>query len=628
MGIIGAIVRTLRLEQVALAAGPVFEKELRVASRRRRNYLLRFAYAAGLTLFVYVIWAGVTGFRSSVPAYNAFWMSQVARLVTADILDFQFFVLPLLAAVLLSGSVGEEIRQRTLAVLMVTPVGGFRLVLGKLLSGTLQVSLLLAISLPLMMVVRVMGGVPWAAVAAGLAVTLTTCVCAGSVSLLVSTFSRRVYVALPMTLFLLAAALALHAIIVDGLRPYHWGEALADSPVKTLLEQAGPLAAFEISTGSLRWSGSPLSAGEACWVGYYCGVILLLSAGCLAWCGRRVRKIGLRLAMGELRPSTGWERIMRARLWRRRAESAPIRPIAGSPILWRERRVHFGPGRLAAIVVGTAIAGGVVAVDAVALAWADGDTTIWMFIGIAIMLLVLAVIVTMIQAAPGLATEKEAGTLPILLSTPLSRDSIVYGKAVGALARAFPVWGLLLGHLAAFVVFGRVHPVVLLHLVPLVAGILLFIAGAGLFFSALARKATSATALGLGLVLVWLLGPPLLAALLTTNTRYRSDPQTVLVCTYPVMQAFVITYGAANIGDARPYEWRRQTLKYNWGRTLGETGWPAASVIAASSAALHAVGGLVLLTLAARLLAGERHLLGRWLTQRDYFLARGTHGTR
>ena len=39
--------------------GPLFDKELRVLSRRRRTYAVRVAYLAALALFVGVKWASV-----------------------------------------------------------------------------------------------------------------------------------------------------------------------------------------------------------------------------------------------------------------------------------------------------------------------------------------------------------------------------------------------------------------------------------------------------------------------------------------------------------------------------------------------------------------------------------------
>jgi len=44
-------------------AGPIFTMELRISARRKRNYFLRFAYAAILTLFVASAWSAAINSR-------------------------------------------------------------------------------------------------------------------------------------------------------------------------------------------------------------------------------------------------------------------------------------------------------------------------------------------------------------------------------------------------------------------------------------------------------------------------------------------------------------------------------------------------------------------------------------
>jgi len=144
--------------------GPIFDKELRVSSRRRRNYVLRFVYLAALTLYVVLIWlASVheSGYGpSGSGAYRISMMSRAGQTVILSIVAFQFAAMQLIAIVMLSTSISEEIYHKTLGVLMTTPVGSFKIVLGKLLSRLLQILILLAISLPLLAIVRVLGGVP------------------------------------------------------------------------------------------------------------------------------------------------------------------------------------------------------------------------------------------------------------------------------------------------------------------------------------------------------------------------------------------------------------------------------------------------------------------------------------
>ena len=142
--------------------GPIFDKELRVSSRRRRNYLLRFAYILLLSIFILSIWYSALGIRGSGSAvYQISRLSSAGRQIITTIVWFQFIAAQLIALVMLSSSVSDEIHTGTLSVLMTTPISSFQIVTGKLLSKLLQLILLLAISLPLLAIIRVFGGVTW-----------------------------------------------------------------------------------------------------------------------------------------------------------------------------------------------------------------------------------------------------------------------------------------------------------------------------------------------------------------------------------------------------------------------------------------------------------------------------------
>ena len=62
----------------------------------------------------------------------------------------------------------------------------------------------MAVSLPLLVVVRVMGGVDIQTVILGLAITATTCLFIGAISILLSTFFRSATTAVVAALALLA----------------------------------------------------------------------------------------------------------------------------------------------------------------------------------------------------------------------------------------------------------------------------------------------------------------------------------------------------------------------------------------------------------------------------------------
>ncbi|MGB2865072.1 MAG: ABC transporter permease subunit, partial [Sedimentisphaerales bacterium] len=172
--------------------GPIFDKELRVSSRRKRNYFLRFAYVCLLTAFIASAWIVMvkTGSSASV-AYQVSRMSEIGKYVTITIVWFQFISIQLIAIVMLSTAISDEIYNRTLGLLMSTPVSSLQIVIGKLFSKLLQLVLLLAISLPLLAIIRVMGGVPWDYVVSSLCITLTAAIFAGSVSLVFSITNRH-----------------------------------------------------------------------------------------------------------------------------------------------------------------------------------------------------------------------------------------------------------------------------------------------------------------------------------------------------------------------------------------------------------------------------------------------------
>ena len=143
--------------------GPIFDKEMRVSSRRRRNYLLRFIYIGSFTFMVAVLWMDRVA-HTTVPGYTSVYqvsrMAAVGQEIVTAILWFQFLTCQVIAIVMLSTSISDEIYKRTLGALMTTPIGSFQIVAGKLTSKLLQIVLLLAISLPMLAVVRVFGGVP------------------------------------------------------------------------------------------------------------------------------------------------------------------------------------------------------------------------------------------------------------------------------------------------------------------------------------------------------------------------------------------------------------------------------------------------------------------------------------
>jgi ABC-type transport system involved in multi-copper enzyme maturation permease subunit len=573
------------LDWLSRLGGPMVTKELRVASRRRRTYLLRFAYLVALTAYAAWAWINEIEWYGTRSAADVLRMAAFAEGVTARILLFQFVALPAIAIVMLSTSITEEIQRRTLGVLMTTPVSAFRIVLGKMLSQVFQLLLLLAISLPLLVLLQVFGGVPREAVAVGLTVTLTTCILAGSLSLLVSTFFRRAYMAVLLVALVLLASWAGHECIAGAI-PGFYG--------------APPMwVSLFLALSPFRWieliypDPTLLAAGSAIWFTYHAlfhvAAMLVVSALLLAWSARRLRRVGLRLATGELRPAAKWERLMRPG-WGR-AAAGDIRRITGSPVFWRERQVRFGPSRMATIVAWACICAIFIVLEVFSIMDGTGSPAAQ----VSVMLWVLAVLVATIQPAAAFAAEREAGTLPLLLATPMGRGRIVLGKALGAIYRSAPFWGLLLAHAGALVLSGRAHPTLLLHVALVLAGSLVFVTGAGLFFSACSKRTVVAMTLNLGLAMLIFAAPPL------ANELSPSIPNAWAMgglagWLHPAWQVHAVTAGA---GPFLPFlaDWRKAFLEYDWGFIIDARltlRWGLTTTLVAVASLVWVSGGLIL----------------------------------
>jgi len=295
-----AIASPRRLDPAWLT-GPIFDKELRVSSRRRRNYWLRFLYILILTVFIAVVWLTFADVQGNAAVLQSR-MAEAGKKIVTRIVVFQFVVMQILAVIMLSNAVSDEVNHRTLGLLMTTPITGLQIVMGKLLSRLLQLILLLAITLPILAIVRLLGGVSWGSLLSSLCLTLTAAVFAGSLSLLMSIRSRRAYAVILRTLFVLACLYFVLPLFFGVL----WGQGFTVPSIVQSLQKAvativvvhiNPVAGLSITTMQMLYPGAgtlPYS-----WP-IQCVVMLGLSAVILTWAMVVVRKIALRQATGQL----------------------------------------------------------------------------------------------------------------------------------------------------------------------------------------------------------------------------------------------------------------------------------------------------------------------------------------
>ncbi|MGE5297355.1 MAG: ABC transporter permease, partial [Solirubrobacterales bacterium] len=289
--------------------GPLFDKELRVASRRRRGYVLRCAYVLFLMVYIAAVWIPAVEIHGSAASSRA-QMEAAAKTITLNIVWFQFFAAQLVAIAMLSTAISDEVYGRTLCVLLTTPLSNRQVILNKLSSRLFQVLLLVATSLPLLAVVRVLGGIPWDFLIVSLCVTAATVVFVGSTSLFFSVLCRRSYTVVIVSVLAIAAIFFVAPFIIGGLSR---GMLSARAFLATTLfwNPFFLLYRFTDYTISPRQQFVSVLQIISC-----CALLLSMSMVLLACSVRLVRSVALHRAMGE--PAL-WDRLRR-----RHIEECPV----------------------------------------------------------------------------------------------------------------------------------------------------------------------------------------------------------------------------------------------------------------------------------------------------------------
>lgn len=479
--------------------GPLLDKELRVSSRRKINYFLRCGYIILLGVFILSTWYSTVVLRSSGSAvYQASRLSQAGRHIITAIIWFQFIVAQLVAIVMLSSAISDEIRTGTLNVLMTTPISSFQIVMGKLFSKLLQLMLLLAISMPLLAIIRVFGGVPWNYVVSSVCITLCAAIFAGALSLLLSISERRSYAVI------LSAAILYLLVFVAFLPGLFMGLAVADilnqQATQSVLALASPFWAMMRNTQLM----ASASGGNLSLWPLHCLFILTATTVLVGLSVWRVRKAALIATSGRnISPKKA-----------KKASAGVIKRVTGAPIIWKEmRKGYIGRGKGNIVMFFLLIGFSISYLISIFFPLGMGRYSFLLYFLTSGFYLVVMVRFA-VHSAGGIAAEKDARTWPILLMTPLEDKEIVRGKAIAAVLRNLPL--LLLYFVLLCIQYiktvipamgGRsnVSPMILVYFlisaINLVVSIV-FVVGSGLYFGVRLRTATVAIAATAGLYLV------------------------------------------------------------------------------------------------------------------------------
>ncbi|MEZ6241576.1 MAG: ABC transporter permease subunit [Phycisphaerales bacterium] len=504
--------------------GPVFQKEMRVSGRKLSTYLARTAYALILALVVVLtFWQAweASGYTDSASGRLQS-LQNLAPSVVVAVLWFQFVATLLLAPVMASGTICDERRAQTLPTLLTTPLTALEIVCSKMASRLAHLLILALLALPILLGIRLFGGVRAETILAGAALTISCAILAAAVGVLASTLSRRGTIAALLTyIFLFAIFLAppMLAMRYNAFIDETFGD---DTRLTDLIGESAPDWPATIPPTLIIGSSPPAAMGvvtidppngidaRTLWVGSTI-YTLVLALGSTLLASASVRRT-MRRSIDESAPR---RRRRRKRGASPDAEPEPARlshrrsrTVSDRPVFWRElRQPLFNRRRTFAFAV--------VVVLIVALLTYPGnlhDQGVAMIpVGLGMILLVLQ---AALLSAPGFAAEREARTLDTLLTTRLRASEIVWGKALGAVRKQWFLPLLLMLHAGLLVVFGAEHWLLLVQLPIIMLGPIVMLAGTGVYFGLRFRKTVTASGVNLALALALWLGWPILMGLL------------------------------------------------------------------------------------------------------------------
>ena len=405
--------------------GPIFTRELTTVPRRGSHYGARVALLALLTILGITAWQATVGFARDAT------LGETARfglLLFQIVVYVQLLLLIFFAALSAASAVSQEKDRRTFVLLLITDMRDYEIVLGKLVGSLLPITVLLMVSVPVLAMLMLLGGIAPTQVLQAGAVMLATAYAAGSLGGLVALWRERTFQALALSVLFIALYLSLTQAVAA------LGPLVSATTDWTLVhEWIDPFRAMRAVLDPL---GSAVRQIPPAY-----GFALVMLAGCVALNAFGIWKLRAWNPSGE--PIMQREKSAddpeadlnpdELKAFRAKAHAAPgkIRPVGANPILWREtatlaygRRpllVKLAFGLVLALVVYFAVS---------ELNQPGGRPAFAAAYGL-VPIAVLSLLLVSAQAVTSVTSERDGGALDVLLVTDVSPYEFVFGKLLG-----------------------------------------------------------------------------------------------------------------------------------------------------------------------------------------------------
>lgn len=391
-------------------AGPIFSREALTSPRKARHFLIRVGYVAAFMVLVYTASQATFGWQQAIGVGD---YARFGALLFKIFSVVQLSLLMFFALLFSASSVAQEKDRGTLVLLLLTDLRERELVFGKLFASLLIVGVTWAASIPVFLLIYLLGGVSLAQILWSLALSGVTVLAAGSWGCLVAYWREKTFQTLAVSV--LGAVLFLG--VIQALASYVTGSAgdwiSALNPYAALNQLIDPFSSV-VGTGVAKVSGLK-------------SVIMLLTLSAVlniatTFSLRHWNTLRYSRPREEKEAKTGELRVQTRQIW-------------ANPVLWREIRTRaYGKKMLAIKGAYLALAGflfyflfGAASSGEQLMGIVQPST--FCFVGLCI----LSLLLINAQAVTAITSEKDAKTLVLLLATDLTAKEFIYGKIGGIL---------------------------------------------------------------------------------------------------------------------------------------------------------------------------------------------------
>lgn len=548
--------------------GAILDKELRVQGRRVGAYWVRLGFGLLMALVVGLTLANVVASRldgnGSGTLASIEQLQRSGPIVLLSLAWMLFVGMSFAASIFSAPLICEERRAGTLATLLTTPLSAWQIVVGKACGALVQLLILGLMGLPVLMAVRVFGGISGEVVLASIAIIASATVGNCALGVLASTISPRQSAAIASSivftlLWYLApplVGLALTRLMIT----VPWSELAVLSPGSSMVFVSSQISGqpIPLTTGTPIWVLSSLVSLVVAGVAFGIATLRLRALMRQVAAGREGRSQATVAptqreeasleAVADLTPRER-RRALRRAARRARASQAALaragsRTVGDQPVLWRELRQPIATRRWLAWVSGIGIA----LVIGYAF-YASGEGQV---VAIVTSMIGLAASVLIVSGTAGgaLGQEREARSWDTLLTTPLTAGQILTGKVAGAMVRLRYIWSFALATALIASLGWDIRPIVIFHLLATLASASFFAACVGLFFGSITKRSMVAIIASLASILgLWLVFP-IMSAMCASMTIGGGDRLMTLVgLTNPFAMLAVALEGATDNGD-------------------------------------------------------------------------------